>query len=49
MGFSKGVLDTHSGLFVVSWSAVGSAVVCCGVQCILAMGKCCKLDQFDHF
>jgi len=27
VGFSKRVLETHSGLCVVSWSAVRSAVV----------------------
>jgi len=49
--FSKGVLETHSGLCVVSWSVVGSAVVAavCNVQCSLAVGKGCKLDQVDHF
>jgi len=49
MGFSKGVLETHSGLCVVSWSVLGSAVVGCRVQCILAVGKCCKLDQLIIF
>jgi len=27
VGFSKGILETHSGLCVALWSAVGSAVV----------------------
>jgi len=55
VGFSKGALETHSELCVVSWSAVGSVVVvavnsgCCGVQCILTVGKCCKLDQLIIF
>jgi len=37
VGFNKGVLETHSGLCVVSWSTVDSAAVvasavysCCG-------------------
>ena len=49
MGFSKGVLETHIGLCVVSWSAVGSAVVGCIVQCIPTLGKSCKLDQLIIF
>jgi len=47
VGFSKGVLD--SGFCGVSCSAVGSAGVGCRVQCLLAVGKCCKLDQVDQF
>jgi len=49
VGFSKGVLEAHSGFCGVSWSAVGSAGVGCRVQCRLAVGKCCKLDQVDQF
>jgi len=47
--FSKGVLEAHSGFCGVSWSAVGSAGVSCRVQCCLAIGKRCKLDQVDQF
>jgi len=36
VGFSKRVIETHSGLCVVSWSAVGSAVVAAS-----AMYSCC--------
>jgi len=49
VGFSKGVLEAHSGFCGVSYSAVGSAAVGCRVQCRLAVGKCCKLDQVDQF
>ena len=49
MGFSKGVLEAHNGLCGVSCSTVGSAGVGCRVQCLLAVGKCCKLDQVDQF
>jgi len=49
VGFSKGVLEAHSGFCGVSWSVVGSAGVDCRVQCRLAVGKCCKLDQVDQF
>jgi len=49
VGFSKGVLEAHSGLCSVSCSAVGSAGVGCRVQCCLVVGKCCKLDQVDQF
>jgi len=31
VGFSKGVLEAHSGFCGVSWSAVGSAGVGCRV------------------
>jgi len=31
VGFSKGVLEMHSGRCVVSWSVVGSAVVVASV------------------
>ena len=34
---------------MVSWSAIGSAVVGCRVQCILVVGKCCKFDQLINF
>jgi len=34
---------------MVSWSDVGSAVVGYRVQCILVVGKCCKLDQLIIF
>jgi len=49
VGFSKGVLEAHSGFCGVSWSAVGSVEVGCRVQCRLAVGKCCKLDQVVQF
>jgi len=49
VGFSKGVLEAHNGLCGVSCSTVGSAGVGCRVQCLLAVGKCCKLDQVDQF
>ena len=49
MGFNKGVLEAHSGFCGVSCSAVGLAAVGCKVQCRLAVGKCCKLDQVDQF
>ena len=49
VGFSKGVLEAHSGFCGVSWSVVGSAGVGCRVQCCLAVGKRCKLDQVDQF
>jgi len=49
VGFNKGVLETHSGFCGVSCSTVGSTGVDCRVQCRLAIGKCCKLDQVDQF
>jgi len=49
VGFSKRVLEAHSGFCSVSCSAIGSTVVGCKVQCRLAVGKCCKLDQVDQF
>jgi len=49
VGFIKGVLEAHSGFCGVSWSAVGSAGVGCRVQCCLAVGKRCKLDQVYQF
>jgi len=49
VGFSKGVLEAHSGFCGVSCFAVGSAGADCRVQCRLVVGKCCKLDQVDQF
>ena len=49
MGFSKGVLEAHSGFCGVSCTVVGSAGVGYRVQYHLAVGKCCKLDQVDQF
>jgi len=49
VGFSKGVLEAHSGFCGVSCFDVGLAGVGCRVQCLLAVGKYCKLDQVDQF